>query len=304
MVASIIAFSAGLVWSLGTLTARLADSSDAWQYLMWRSVGVFAVVELYGHWTGKGSMTQRCFTGGWVMLLGTFGLLVASLGYVYAVKNTTAANAAFLSSITPLIAVVLSRVFLRERLNRITIGALSLALFGLAITVSGDLQSGNMVGNVSAMFCSVGFAIYTICVRTDPTRDWSPIMAGYAVAMIALCGAVTVVGANTMTPPAGDIGLALLHGSVLIVLGTALFNLGSRTVPAVAMTVLAQSEMAFAPFWVFLVLDERPSGRSLVGGAVILVAVIGKAVLDARPQRLLPNDDLLEAPPESGPAAV
>ena len=79
---------------------------------------------------------------------------------------------------------VLSRVFLGERLSWVTIGAMLLALFGLAITVVGDLQGGNMIGNISALFSSLGFAIYTVCVRSEPNHDWSPILPGYACAMI------------------------------------------------------------------------------------------------------------------------
>ncbi|MEO6123255.1 MAG: DMT family transporter [Ilumatobacteraceae bacterium] len=304
LAASLMAFGAGLVWSLGTLTARLADGSDAWQYLIWRSIGIVVVMEIFSHVRGRGWMTIRAFNQGPIMLLGTFGLMLASLAYVYAVKNTTAANAAFLASVTPLFAVVLSRIVLGERLNRVTIGAMFLALFGLAITVVGDLQGGNMIGNISALFSSLGFAIYTVCVRTEPNHDWSPILPGYAMAMIVLCGTVTLAGGNSLAPPAKDIGYALLHGSLLIVVGTILFNVGSRTVPAVAMTILAQSEMAFAPFWIFLFLGERPSHWSLVGGAIILTAVIGKAALDARPQQLLPHDDVLEPAPDTGPAAV
>ncbi|HRE01294.1 MAG TPA: EamA family transporter, partial [Ilumatobacteraceae bacterium] len=102
----------------------------------------------------------------------------------------------------------------------------------------------------------------------------------------------------------GDIGFAVFHGAVLIVVGTLLFNIGSRTVPAVAITVLAQSEIAFAPVWVYIALGEAPGIRSLIGGSIIVGAVIGKALFDARPMRVLANQDLLEAPPQSGPAAV
>ena len=40
LVASVIAVGAGLVWSLGALMARIADRTDAWQYLIWRSVAI------------------------------------------------------------------------------------------------------------------------------------------------------------------------------------------------------------------------------------------------------------------------
>ncbi|MCU1399715.1 MAG: EamA-like transporter family protein [Acidimicrobiales bacterium] len=282
LMASFLAFGAGVVWSLGSLTARLAGHADAWQYLIWRSVGVLVVMEIVSRVRGQGWMAIRAFTQGRIMFIGTLGLLVASLAFVYAIKNTTAANAAFLASVTPLFAVVLSRVFLGERLTRVTIGALLMALCGLTLMVATDVDGGNMVGNLAALASSLGFAVYTVCVRSEPHRDWSPILPGYASMMIVLCVVVTLIKGNMLVPPAVDTGYALFHGGVLIVIGTLMFNVGSRTVPAVAMTILAQSEMAFVPFWIYLWFGEAPQLWALVGGLIILTAVIGKAVLDAR----------------------
>lgn len=280
--ASLLAFGAGAVWSLGALAARLGKHADAWQYLIWRSVGIIVVMEIISHARHKRWMTPRAFTQGRIMFIGTLGLLLASVAFVYAIKNTSAANAAFLASITPLFAVVLAKVFLGERLTRVTIGALLMALCGLAIMVISDIHGGNMVGNVAALASSFGFAVYTICVRSSPDRDWSPILPGYASLMIVLCAAVTLAKGNTLLPPRADTGYALVHGAVLIVIGTIMFNVGSRTVPAVAMTILAQSEMAFVPLWIFLWFGEAPTVWALVGGAIILTAIIGKSVLDAR----------------------
>jgi drug/metabolite transporter (DMT)-like permease len=301
LVASLLALTCGVVWSLGALTARSAAHADAWQYLIWRSVGVIVVMEIISRVRGGGWMTPRAFNQGWIMFVGTLGLLLASLAFVYAIKNTTAANAAFLASVTPLFAVVLSRVLLRERMSRVTIGALLLALGGLAIMVVADISGGNMAGNIAALFSSLGFAVYTVCVRSEPDRDWSPILPGYASLMIVLCGVVTLIKGNTLLPPASDTAYALLHGGVLIVAGTIMFNVASRTVPAVAMTILVQSETAFVPFWIFLRFDEVPKPWTLLGGAIILTAVVGKAVLDARPRRR--HDDMLETP-DAGPGFI
>jgi len=302
--ASMLALGAGFVWSLGALVVRLADGANAWQYLIWRSLGILIVMEVISRLRGQGWMTPRAFNQGRVMFVGVLGLLLASIAFVYAIKNTTAANAAFLASITPLIAVVLSRIFLRERLSRATIGAMLLALAGLAIMVLSDIDGGNADGNIAALFSSLGFAIYTVCVRSEPNHDWSPILPGYAAILIVLCVAITSIGGQALLPPATDTGLAIGHGAVLIVIGTIMFNVGSRTVPAVAMTILAQSETALVPLWIFFAFDEVPKRLTLVGGAIILTAVIGKAILDARPQGMPAHDQVLEPPAESGPGSI
>ena len=55
-----------------------------------------------------------------MMVAGRGCLLLASIAFVYAVKTTTPANAAFLASITPLVAVLLAKVTLGEPLTRVT----------------------------------------------------------------------------------------------------------------------------------------------------------------------------------------
>jgi drug/metabolite transporter (DMT)-like permease len=146
----------------------------------------------------------------------------------------------------------------------------------------GDLAAGGLVGDLAALTAAIGFAAYTTIVRSAPHRDWSPVLPGYGVAMILICATVTIVNGKTLVPPATDIALAVLHGGLFIVAGTLLYNGASRSVPAGAMTVFAQTEMVLVPVWAFLVLAERPAPTTLLGGAIILLAVVGKAVLDSR----------------------
>ena len=286
--ASLMALGAGVVWSFGAVTARMAKHADAFQYLIWRSVGVLVVMEVMTAVRRQPMMLRKAYPSGRWMMTANFGLLLASLAFIYAVKTTTAANASFLGSVTPLVAVVLARVVLGERLSRVTLGAIIVAFVGLIVTVFGDLHAGNMIGNTAALMASVGFAIYTISVRSDPSVDWSPVLPGYAAMMIVLCSVITFAHGKTLFPPAKDIGLALLHGAVFIVVGTTLFNHGSKRVPAVPMTVFAQTEMVFVPLWVFLVLGDAPKPATIVGGAIIFSAVVGKAILDTTPGDVQP----------------
>jgi drug/metabolite transporter, DME family len=282
LVASLLAIAAGVIWSLGVPAARSAGHSDTWQYMIWRSIGILVVMEVIGRARNRKSLLPTAFGSGPVMIMACVTLLLASICYVYAVKNTSAANAAFLASITPLIAAVLGRFILHERLTKVTLWALAVAIAGLLVTVAGDLGRGSMKGNIAACMSSVGFAGYTVCLRTSRTTDWSAALPGYALMMIVLCGGVTLANGNTFIPPAGDIGYALLHGAVFIVVGTIIYNHSAKSVPAVAMTVFAQTETVFAPLWVFLKFAERPKAQTLFGGAIILIAVLGQAVLNGR----------------------
>ncbi len=279
--ASLLAIAAGVVWSFGAVVTRSAAHTDVWQYMIWRSVGIIVVIEILSKVRREPSRLPQAYTTGTKMFVATIGLLVASLGYVYTVKNTTAANASFFASVTPLATVIVARFALHERLTGVTVAALGIALIGLLIMVAGDLGAGNMKGNAAALLSSAGFAVYAVCVRSEPKRDWSPVMPGYAFLMIILCSAVCVLNGKTVFPPGGDMGFGLFHGGVLIVVGTLLFNGSATKVPAVAMSVFAQVELVLAPIWVFAKFGEKPKVTTLIGGTIIVSAVVGKAILDA-----------------------
>jgi len=282
IVASLLALGAGAVWSLGGITAKVADGADPFQYLVWRSVAVIVVVEALSFLQRKPAPTLTAYRSGRTMIIANMMLFIASFGFVYAVKTTSPANAAFLGSTVPIFGALLAWVILRERLNWVTIVAIVVAFIGLLVTVVGDLGSGTMVGNLAALSSAVGFAGYTVCVRSDRARDWSPVLPGYAVMMIVVCGAVTLAKGNSLVPPTGDLLLALLHGGVIIVLGTYMFNHASKQVPAAVMTLFAQTEMVLVPVWSITLLGERPKTMVLLGGCIIFVAILGKAVYDAR----------------------
>jgi drug/metabolite transporter, DME family len=171
---------------------------------------------------------------------------------------------------------------LHERLTRVTVVCGLVALGGLSMTVLGDLGTGNMKGNIAAMLSCVGFAIYMVCIRSSASRDWSPALPGYAIGLAVLCAVITVGSGRSLVPSLHDIVLALIHGGVIIVSGTLVFNRAAKSVPAVGMALFALIENALVPIWIFLWFAERPTTMALLGGLVIMTAVIGKALLDGR----------------------
>lgn len=277
-----MALGAGVVWSVGAVLSSSADGADTFQYLVWRSIGIVVVIEVVGVVRRRPGQLVRAFTSGRAMLAANVMMVVASMGFVYAVKTTTAANAAFLASTTPVFGALAARVLLREKLDRTTIASIALAFVGLGVMVAGDLQAGNMAGNLAALAAAVGFALYTVCVRSDPHLDWQPVLPGYGALMILVCGAVVVAQGHTLVPAAVDVAYALVHGAVVITVGTVLYNVSSRQVPAAAMTVFAQSEMVLVPVWGIAFLGERPRATTVVGGVIVLVAIVGRALLDTR----------------------
>ncbi len=286
---SLLGMAASLVWSLGALSNRWSDGTDAWQYLLWRSIGIIVGTQLLASWKREKPPLVTAWTSGWQMIAASASLLSASLGFVYALKNTTAANASFFASLSPFVAAFITLAILRERLARTTYLAMALAGAGLLMLAfgpsggsRGDGLAPTLHGNLAGLFCSFGFASYVMCLRRRTSADWSPAMPGYSSIMIVLCAAVTIANGNDLVPTWEDGAMAVFHGAVLIVVGTHLFNRATRTVPPVALTVFAQVETIAVPFLIWVAFREVPSPAAMLGGLLILSGVVLQAVGQTR----------------------
>ncbi len=283
---ALLALAAGTMWSFGGITVRYAPDSDSWQYLIWRSVGLLVAVEAWSLVRGQGLLLLRfarnVSQGQWIDLVAALALTLAAGAFVYALKATTIANAIFFASVTPLISMILARTILKEALSWYAIVAIGLGLAGLAVMVGGDLGRGTLGGDLVALLSSLGFAIYSICVRIAPKHDFSQALPAYALISLLLCCVVTIANGRTLAPPPQDIAMALLHGAVFIGIGIPLFNLAAPRVPAVGLVVLAQTETILSPIWAWLIIGETPSLSTLAGGGLILSGVILTALAGAR----------------------
>ena len=78
---------------------------------------------------------------------------------------------------------------------------------------------------------------------------------------------------------------SLAMGVFQLDLALVLFTMGSRTVPAADMTLLAMTEVVLAPFWVWLVFGETAGVFTLIRGALLLAAVAADAITGVRDRK-------------------
>jgi len=278
----VMVLTAGILWSFQALIIRQIDVAAAWTVLVWRSLAMLPVLLAFLAWRSGGSPWAVIRKAGLAGVIGGIGLVAAMGGAILAFQTTTIANAAFLLAASPFLAAILGRVILGEGVAPRTWGAISLALVGIFLMVREGLAAGALVGNVAALVSAFGFAAFSVALRWRRIEDSLPAsILGAAFAVGAGALAATQLG-QPLIVPASDVMWCVLMGIVTMSGGMILYTFGSRVVPSAELTLLSNTEVLLAPFWVWLILGETASTATLIGGTVVLIAILFNAYAGVR----------------------
>ena len=273
-----------IVWSFGGAIARFLAVHDSWTIVFWRSI--FAALFLLGFmlWRDGPRGTIALFRGMGLAGLGVaLCFAVASSSFVVALAHTTVANILLMQAGVPLIAALLTWVLFHEKISAATWTAIAAVIAGVAIMVSESFTGkASPIGDGLALLISVLLAIATVITRRHSEVRMAPAVCLGTI--IAACVSGLLAGQHAVS--AADFAWLVVFGAVNLGLGLAMFTTGARLLPAALAALVGTLEPVFGPIWVWLVHNEVPSARTLMGGAVVFAALLIHLLLDwQRPSR-------------------
>jgi drug/metabolite transporter (DMT)-like permease len=172
----------------------------------------------------------------------------------------------------PLVAALLSWVVLREVPRASSIVASVLAAIGVILTIVAGTGEGRLAGDIVAMFMTLA-TVSALIVQRSSHQSVEPVASAAAAGF--LCTLCSAPFASAFDVTAGDLQLLILFGMVNTGFGFILFFIGARYVPATVSGLIGALDAPLAPFWVWLVIGETPRGTTLLGGAIVIGAVMG-----------------------------
>ena len=269
---ALLVFGSAAVWSFGGAIARYLSVTDSWTIIFWRSV--CAAVFLLGFmlrregWDGTRQLFQSMGLPGFAVAL---CFASASIAFVVALAHTTVANILLMQAGAPLFAALMAFVLFRERVGAATWCAIAAVMAGVGIMVSSSLTGRvSPVGDGLALLISVAFALATVLTRRHAKLRMMP--AVFLGTVIAAAVALALGGAARVS--AADAALLFVFGALNLGLGMVLFVTGVRLLPAALAALIGTAEPVLGPVWVWLVHGEVPTGRTLTGGSVVIVALL------------------------------
>ncbi len=265
-----LVFLGACTLSFGGLIVKSFEGANLWQILFWRSVFFSIVVIFFLIINYKKSFFNSIYKIG---IPGFFGGVVLSCGYagyVFAMYNTTVANANFIIQTQTIFLAIFGYIFLKEKISILTFISIFLAFGGIFLMLGGSLTSGQMIGNIAAFIMPISFAVLILTVRKYPSVDMIPLQ------LVAGIGALILgfLFSSKITVSSYDLFLGFIAGFFQVGLGFIFITIGAKTTPSALVGIIMLTEAILGPFWAWLFINETPPLVVLVGGAIVLFAVI------------------------------
>jgi len=278
----VLVLAAGVCWSIMGIGIRLIENANVWQILLYRSLSLTPFLLCVIAWRSRGRPSAAIRAAGLPGVVGGAALVFAFSGGIFSIQTTTVANAMFLFATAPFMAAVLGLMFLGETVRRGTWVATFVALGGIAVMVGGSLDAGRGLGNAAALVAALGFAVFTVALRWRKSEDMMPAVFMAGIIAIAVSVVICASAGFSFALSLHDAGIALGLGVIQVGAGLVLYTAGSPAVPASELALLSLGEVVLAPVWVWVFLGETVKDYTLIGGAILLIALAGNAISGIR----------------------
>ena len=281
----VLVLLAGAAWSSAGIIIRAMDAAEGWQIVFYRSAGLIPTLLLAIALRNGGRILGPFRTAGIVGFVGGASLSVAFTCFVFALLHASVANVLFIFTAAPFLAALLGRMILGESVRPATwVGMIGGAL-GVGVMVAGSLRFGGLLGNVFALMAACGFAGFTVCLRSRRQIDMYPAVCWAGIVSLTVAGVAAVASGQGLAVGGRDLALCLLLGIAQVGLGLILYTHGSKVLGAAEAALLSLSEVVLGPLWVWIAVDEVPAETTLVGGAIVMAAILLQVLTGMRRRR-------------------
>ena len=268
---------AGLIWSFGPFIVRNINNAELipWQYSLIRGSAIFLILNIYLFLNEGKNFINNYLRIGFSGFIGGACLGLANITFVFSITTTTAAVTMMMLGAMPFIAALLAYIFLKEKISKNTLIAMIIAAGGIILISFDSKETGTLFGLINGLISSSAFAGFTVSLRwkKNVPKLTTVSLGGITAAIVSLL--VLFFYDSNILISLKSSSLSALHG-FLVCSALILYSSYAKYLPAADLTLLSLTEVLGGIFWVWLPLlgvNEIPSANTLIGGAIIIIAI-------------------------------
>ena len=263
--------TAALLWSTGGLFIKLISFS-AMQLSFFRcaiAAITFALI-----------FKKRILLLNKLSIMNSIIYAVVLISFVIATKTTTAANAIFLQATAPIYVLIFEPILTKSKYNRVNIITVGVCVVGMILFFVGKLEPGHLEGNLVALISGITFAAFFLGMKkNDQQYQQSSIFWGNIIVALICIPFLASLEMITFS----DIWMVSFLGVFQIAIAYAFFASGLKRNIAVEASIISMIEPVLNPVWVFLGYGEIPTVFAIIGGTIILGAIIVRSIITGAP---------------------
>jgi drug/metabolite transporter (DMT)-like permease len=201
--------------------------------------------------------------------------------FIIATKLSTAANAILLQYTAPIWVAILSGWILKEKVKSIDWVAIFFVMVGMIMFFIGDLERGEMIGNLVALACGIAFSGQVIMLKLQEEGTASEmIFWGNCITLIASIPFIL----KSIPSMQSIVGLVLL-GVFQLGISFIFYSEAVPRVSAIEAILIPIIEPLLNPVWVFVFIGEQPGKWAFIGGIIVVASVVGRSIVINRKNR-------------------
>ena len=263
----------GFCLSWGGFVIRSFEEASVWQILLLRSFFFMLALIVFLAATYKKNTINIIKNAGFPAVFGGLVMSFSFIAFVVAMTNTSVANVVFIISTQTMFLAIFGYFYLKEKVSLVSFISILLAMSGITIMVGDSLASGSFFGNLVALAIPINFSILVMIIRKNKNLDMVPAIfySGIFSVIYGLILSESFVFTNH------DILMGFFLGVPQLAFGFISITIGSRSTSSATIGLLMLTETICAPIWVLLFLNEIPPVSTLIGGFIIILAIIIKS---------------------------
>lgn len=274
------------LWSIAGVVTRHLEAARSFEVTFWRSAFNALALGIALTWMRGPELWRGLLRSGRAVWISGACWAVMYTAFMVALTLTSVANVLLTMAISPLLTALFSRFFLGHRLPARSWLAIFVAGLGIAWMFGTQAASGTLLGSLVACGVPLAGAVnLTVLQRVGKDATVAVDMLPAVLIGALLSALATLPLAWPLQASGHDISLLAMLGSVQLAVPCLLMVRLTRELPAPEISLLALLEVIFGVAWAWLGADEQPSANILLGGGLVLVALLANEGLALRKVR-------------------
>ncbi|MBC5764361.1 DMT family transporter [Ramlibacter sp. GTP1] len=268
-----------LMWSIAGVITRQLEHARSFEVTFWRSFFTMVSLLVILPFLQGREVFVKIRRGPLALWVSGVCWSVMFTAFMVALTLTSVANVLVTMSLGPFFTAILARVFIGHRIPGRTWVAILVAGAGIAYMYGTQLEAGGLAGTLVALCVPVAGAVnWTVTQRSHSQGQDVDLVPAVLVGAV-ISSIVTLPLAMPLRATMHDVGLLALLGLVQLAIPCCLAVACARVLKAPEIALLALLEVIFGIVLAWLGADEVPSQTVLVGGALVIGALVANELV-------------------------